>query len=160
MKRSLVVSIASLALLAGCSAEPEAPAQTTTKPTAAAAATTTTKVTLADCRRATPEQTELIAAALNTGLTLGPSFVETSPDGDVYVGANIMRGEERVSSADVWVLRNRQPYALSSDARSRSALADGRKLVDSGKRKLSAGDQYGAKVQDCVVAQIQKDNGK
>ncbi|RDB46179.1 hypothetical protein DVB87_19610, partial [Tsukamurella tyrosinosolvens] len=105
------------------------------------------------CTRARPDQTSIIEAALQDGLTLGPAFAETSPKGDVYIGANILRGTDRISSADVWVYRNGSPFALSSDARSKSSIADGRKLG------LSAGDDTGTKVQGCVVAQTRKDNG-
>ncbi|WP_019204603.1 hypothetical protein [Tsukamurella sp. 1534] len=125
-----------------------------TKTTTAAAPAATSPVNLADCRRADEAQVSLVAAALNPGLTLGPAFSEDSPAGDTYIGANIMRGTERISSADVWVFHNGSPFSLSSDARSRSSIIDGRKL------RLSAGDPAGSKVQDCVVAQLRKDNGK
>jgi len=61
----------------------------------------------------------------------------------VYVGGNIMAGAQRASSGDVWVVQHGGIYSLSSDARKRTLLPDGRDLA-------SAGDQYGSAVIDCI----------
>ncbi|MGY1865267.1 hypothetical protein [Nocardia gipuzkoensis] len=55
-----------------------------------------------------------------------------------------MQGTRKVSSADVWIVDGPAVYALSSDARRRTTLPDGRQVA-------SAGDNYGTKVQGCVT---------
>lgn len=66
-----------------------------------------------------------------------------------YIGGNIFAGEKRVSSGDVWAAKGGAIYSLSSDARKRTSLPDGRKILD-----ISAGDEYGAKVVDCVTVAV------
>lgn len=83
-----------------------------------------------------------------SGQTLADTFAVMSPDGYVYVGGNIMEGETKNSSADVWVAKDGfVVWALSGSAREETPqLADGRDLG------LSAGDQYGQAVQECSIA--------
>lgn len=81
------------------------------------------------------------------GESLIDTFVVTGIDGYVYVGGNIVEGDTKVSSADVWVAQDGFVlHALSGSAREHTPLADGRNLG------LSAGDEYGQAVQDCVIA--------
>ncbi|AUS31669.1 DUF2510 domain-containing protein [Rhodococcus qingshengii] len=67
-----------------------------------------------------------------------------------YIGANIMDSAgTRVSSADIWAQSDGMLFSLSSDARRRTALPDGRKLLD-----ISAGDEFGSAVSDCIMVSV------
>jgi hypothetical protein len=66
-----------------------------------------------------------------------------------YIGGNIFAGEKRVSSGDVWAAKGGAIYSLSGDARKRTSLPDGRKILD-----ISAGDDDGAKVAECVSVAV------
>lgn len=67
-----------------------------------------------------------------------------------YIGANIMDSAgTRVSSADIWAQSDGMLFSLSSDARKRTALPDGRKLLD-----ISAGDEFGSAVSDCIMVSV------
>ncbi|GAB4586930.1 hypothetical protein [Nocardia sp. IFM 10818] len=69
-------------------------------------------------------------------------------DGDRWwIGGHIMDGDRRVSSADVWVADGPLLVSLSGGARRNSTLLDGRDLLS-----LSAGDEEGIAVQNCVTA--------
>ncbi len=83
-----------------------------------------------------------------TGQTLADTFVVESPAGYTYLGGNIMEGETKNSSADVWIAEDGLvTYALSGSAREETQeLEDGRDLG------LSAGDDYGLAVQECTIA--------
>ncbi|MFC9472261.1 hypothetical protein ACFTS5_08710 [Nocardia sp. NPDC056952] len=99
------------------------------------------------CDPAPADAVATISAAFSDrSNTLADAYAVTAPGGVVYVGANIMQGTTKVSSADVWAVRNGSVYSLSGDARRRTTLPDGRKVLD-----ISAGDDYGTKVQGCVT---------
>jgi hypothetical protein len=136
----------------------EAPPTTTTTTSAAAAPTTQPDAArqqqdqaLATLEGCTPAS-DSVVAFLETmitegGLRLDDAYVVDGAKGQ-YVGANFFdETDRRVSSADVWINRNGVWYALSSDARSRTSLPDGRDYA-------SAGDEDGTAVQDCVTAAI------
>lgn len=115
---------------------------------AEAPAVQTTAAAQASCRPAPDQLTTIIASSLNdSGLSLGPAFVVSAPGGLTYVGANIMRGDTKESSADVWVEKDGAVFALSGSAREYSLLPDGRRITDA-----SAGDDYGIAVQNCTTA--------
>ncbi|CAM3538544.1 hypothetical protein TSOC111612_01575 [Tsukamurella ocularis] len=99
----------------------------------------------------------------NEGLSLAMPQQVTAPNGDRYVAGHIMRGAERVSSSDVWLVRSDVTYALTTDARKYSGLADGRRIGGGADRTMtgavSAGDAYGEAVQACVLAATQAANG-
>lgn len=102
----------------------------------------------AACIPATSEIVDQVNANLApTGQTISDVFVVTSPEGYQYVGGNIMEGETKNSSADVWVAQEDFViYALSGSAREATPqLADGRNLG------LSAGDEYGEAVMTCTI---------
>jgi hypothetical protein len=64
-----------------------------------------------------------------------------------YIGADIMNAAgDRLSSNDVWANDGGVLFALSSDARRRTAIPDGRKILG-----ISAGDEFGTDVSDCVL---------
>lgn len=71
--------------------------------------------------------------------------------GDVsYIGANIMDSAgTRLSSADVWAQSDGIIYSLSGDARRRTSFPDGRRALD-----ISAGDEFGIAVSDCIQISI------
>lgn len=123
---------------------------TTSRPTAvgvdATARATAASAPAVRCESAPDGSVAFLNAALsNKGYSLANAQQVTAANGDRYVGGDIMRGGVKASSADVWLLRADVPYALSSDARKLSGLADGRGLA-------SAGDEWGSAVQECVVA--------
>ena len=101
-----------------------------------------------DCTPASPELVDQVNAQLaDTGQTLSDTFVMTSPEGYQNVGGNIMEGDKKTSSADIWIAKDGfVVYALSGSARDETPqLADGRDLG------LSAGDEYGQAVQECTI---------
>lgn len=91
-----------------------------------------------------------IAGSLNdSSLSLGPAFsVYSRRDGLTYIGANIMRGDERESSADVWIEDDGAIYSMSGSAREYSLLPDGRDVLPV---MVSAGDEFGSQVQTCAA---------
>jgi hypothetical protein len=66
-----------------------------------------------------------------------------APKDMIYIAGDIEAAGRRVSSADVWMFQHGAMFALSSDARRRTIFADGRDFA-------SAGDEYGAAVQECI----------
>lgn len=102
------------------------------------------------CTPASQELVDQIDGHLGpTGQTLADTFVVVSPEGYQYVGGNIMEGDTKNSSADVWIADETGFVlcALSGSARDETPqLADGRNLG------LSAGDEYGQAVQECAIA--------
>lgn len=82
----------------------------------------------------------------NSAYVLGPAWAIQSGK-YWWISANIMEGDRRVSSADVWVAEGPLVFALSGDARRNTMLVDGRDLLN-----LSAGDDDGLAVQACVSA--------
>ncbi len=129
----------------------------------ASAAPTSPRVA-ARCEEVPSGTLGFLGAALgNEGLSLAMAQQVTAPNGDRYVAGHIMRGDERVSSSDVWLVRSAVTYALSTDARKYSGLADGRRIGGGADRTMtgavSAGDAYGEAVQACVLAATQAANG-
>ena len=110
--------------------------------------TTTTTPRAASCATASETYVAVINASFKEqGLSLSsPAYAVEAPGGLTYIGANIMRGDIKESSADVWVARDVAVFSLSGSAREYSTLPDGRRLLDA-----SAGDDYGTEVQDCVI---------
>jgi hypothetical protein len=118
------------------SARPAAP------PPAAPPAPTT--VVEPPCRAAPSGVVAAITAAFTDGEQLNNVQAVNAPQDMTYVGGNITRGGEVLSHADVWLVQHGKIYALSSDARRRTLLPDGRDVA-------SAGDEYGTAVQACVA---------
>ncbi|HEY9311637.1 hypothetical protein [Williamsia sp.] len=85
---------------------------------------------------------------IDSSLSLANLQALSAPGGLVYIGADIMRGEERESSQDTWVVEDDVVYALSSSANEFTVLPDGRDLLDV---NISAGDEYGSALQNCVA---------
>ncbi|WP_155976831.1 hypothetical protein [Nocardia sp. 348MFTsu5.1] len=71
-----------------------------------------------------------------------------APRGLVYIGADVLRDGERESGQDIWVVKDDVIYALSGSANKLSILPDGRDLLDV---NISAGDEYGSALQNCVA---------
>lgn len=88
------------------------------------------------------------AMLIDSSLSLANLQALSAPGGLVYIGADIMRGEERESSQDTWVVEDDVVYALSSSANEFTVLPDGRDLLDV---NISAGDEYGSALQNCVA---------
>lgn len=128
----------------------------TPETTTAAAPTTTTAVAAPPPATAAPTSTCADAPAavvqaiegslIDSTQTLTNTFSVTTGH-LTYIGANIMEGETKASSADVWVAQGGAIYAVSGSARDMSSLPDGRKVLD-----VSAGDEWGQQVQECVIA--------
>ncbi|MGX7730897.1 hypothetical protein ACWPOB_16730 [Rhodococcus sp. 2H158] len=96
----------------------------------------------------------LVDSSFTEDAHLEDAWTVDGEDGVTYVAGNIHDSPgDRVSSADVWALRSGALFSLSSDARSRSAAVDGRDVLG-----LSAGDEYGSLVQDCVVTSVRNRN--
>lgn len=169
VKTSLVTVMASLALaVVSCSsAETKEEQETTpTRSSSVAAPATTTAVAQptapvtpaqpppvpvlpANCVVASQDLVDQVNAQLG-GPTLSETFVIESPEDYTYVGGNIMEGDKRLSSADVWIAQEGfVTFALSGSAREYTPrLGDGRDLG------LSAGDEYGQAVQECTIAAL------
>lgn len=159
IRQSALVALA--IALTGCAATDEStatpttttqPPVTTTRPAVITPAPqpTTAPATVPippGCQPAPADVVATISAAFSDpSNTLADTYVVTAPGGLAYIGANIMQGTTKVSSADVWVTRGGSVYSLSGDARRRTTLPDGRKVLSA-----SAGDDYGTKVQGCVT---------
>ncbi len=124
------------------------PAPTTFAPPPPAARSTQTMSQL-PCEIPAEAYVSMIEFSLiDSSLSLTNLQSLTAPGGLVYVGADIMRGDERESSQDTWVIKDDVPYALSSSANEFTVLPDGRDLLDV---NISAGDEYGSALQNCVA---------
>lgn len=95
------------------------------------------------CKSAPTAVVAMINAAFTDGEELVNSQSVDGPDSMTYIGGNIDKAGSRESSGDVWLLSDGVLYALSSDARRRTMLPDGRDLA-------SAGDDYGSELINCV----------
>lgn len=164
-KRLNVLLAATALLVAGCGSAESPPkpgtptgAATTTSGAAAPAPSPTTTMrpsssgtptASGDCGQPPDGVKELIDGSFNGGEKLQDVFAVSGPGNLIYVGGNIIGSDgTKESSADVWLVKNEGiyvVYSLSSDARRRTTWPDGRDLA-------SAGDQYGAAVQDCVTS--------
>lgn len=110
---------------------------TTTPPTVAptaserwlAPSTSSSTAAAAACDEAPARVVEMINAAFTNGEHLEHAQAVRGPNAMTFVGGNIYDAAgERVSSEDAWVLSNGAVYALTSDARRRTLLQDGRDL--------------------------------
>ncbi|PZT93644.1 MAG: hypothetical protein DI630_26760 [Gordonia sp. (in: high G+C Gram-positive bacteria)] len=127
------------------------PTGTTTLAPAAppAVRTTITGPAQVPCETAPDAYVAVIEASLtDSSLSLANLQSLTAPGGLLYIGADIMRGEERESSQDTWVVDDDVVMALSSSANEFTILPDGRDLLDV---TVSAGDEYGSALQNCVA---------
>lgn len=101
----------------------------------------------------TPEQSiidQIDASFIEADRHLEDVFMVYGRKDVAYIGANIMDSAgTRVSSADIWAQSDGMLFSLSSDARRRTALPDGRKLLD-----ISAGDEFGSAVSDCIMVSV------
>lgn len=114
-----------------------------------AAPTTVAPVVAGGCESAPLGVLVTINNALTSPGVLTETAMVTDAEGRQWIGANITTHDgRRVSSADVWVVNGNIIYALSGGARGNSTLHDGRHLLG-----LSAGDDTGIAVQDCVTGQ-------
>ncbi|MBH0118249.1 DUF2510 domain-containing protein [Rhodococcus sp. CX] len=139
-----------------------------TTPAAAApsetARPTTTTTTLAPVRAPEPassateagceEPDPAIVAAIESSLTPGLELihvaaVNTLIDGIeyTYTAGDVFENGERHTSSVVWVTPGFGVMGLSSNSRDVSSLPFGRGILD-----VSAGDEYGSQVQNCVLA--------
>lgn len=84
----------------------------------------------AKCHEAPQRIVDMIDAAFtDPGEHLEHAQAVDGPQSMVYVGGNIFDSTgQKVSSQDTWVMSNGQLYALTSDARRRTLLPDGRDL--------------------------------
>lgn len=159
----IVVGVLAVVLLGGLvaawpSGEPSRPSSSpsTSAPVLVPQRTPTTATPIAECAAADPDLVAQIEGQLGGDHTLADAFqVDSTESGYLYVGGNIMDGETKVSSSDVWIAEDGFVlYALSGTAREMTPLADGRDLG------LSAGDDFGLAVQDCTqVAERARNSG-
>ena len=81
----------------------------------------------AGCQDAPSRIVDIIDASLTDGEHLEHTQAIEGPHSTTYVGGNIFGANGmKVSSQDTWVLSNGQVYAITSDARQRTLLPDGR----------------------------------
>ncbi|AHH16609.1 hypothetical protein NONO_c18090 [Nocardia nova SH22a] len=147
----IVGAVGAIVLARTSSDTSAAPVPTTTRapalstaPAAPIAPTTTTAA--AGCQPAPFGVLVTINNALTSPGVLTETAMVTDPAGRQWIGGNITHNGTRLSSADVWVVNGGIIYALSGGARGNSTLHDGRHLLN-----LSAGDEAGIAVQDCVT---------
>lgn len=117
-------------------------------PTRPAPAQTATE---AGCDEPDPSILSAIEASLTDGRTIDQvAAVSTLVDGIeyIYTAGNVYRPDgSRSVSGVVWVTPGFGVMGLSGNSRDVSTLPFGRGILD-----VSAGDEYGTKVQDCVTA--------
>lgn len=127
-----------------------APAAATTRPapTRPAPAQTATE---AGCEEPDPSILSTIEVSLTEGRTIDQvAAVSTLIDGVeyIYTAGNVYRADgSRSVSGVVWVTPGFGVMGLSGNSREVSTLPFGRGILD-----VSAGDEYGTRVQDCVTA--------
>ena len=103
----------------------------------------------ADCETPSPAIVSQIEASLKVvGRYLAQVQSVEGPDGTTYISANLMEGDKRVSPMVVWATKGAALYAVSSSAQDASQLPDGSVIG------VSAGDQYGSAVQQCVLKEV------
>ncbi|PVY28355.1 hypothetical protein [Williamsia muralis] len=121
----------------------------TLAPPPPAARTTITGPAQVRCKTAPDAYVAVIEASLtDASLSLANLQSLTAPGGLLYIGADIVRGEERESTQDTWVVEDDVVMALSSSANEFTILPDGRDLLDV---TVSAGDEHGSALQNCVA---------
>lgn len=147
----MIAAIAAGMLLAGCGGKSSTEEQlsasasaemSSSKPAPAFIPSTAAPAT--NCIQAPPVLVEAINAAFTGGETIDNAQAVNAPSDMTYIGGNILSGTEVISNRDVWLAQNGAIYALSSDARRRTTLPDGRDIA-------SAGDEYGGAVIDCLA---------
>lgn len=160
MRRVLFAVLVATAV-AGCSSsndsKSDAKATTAPPPSSEAAPSTSASppsvdplVMPAGCLAAPDQLLATINASFNdSSLQLVDAWSVAGQKDVTYIGGNIFAGEKRVSSGDVWAAKGGAIFSLSSDARSRTVLPDGRKILD-----ISAGDEYGSLVSNCVTTAV------
>jgi hypothetical protein len=126
----LVAAIAAMMLLAGCGNSSEKPSQSTpmlSRPPAAAPSQT---ARTPSCSPAPAAIVDMINAAFTNGEHLEHAQSVEAPKAVTFVGGNIFGADgTKASSQDAWLVSGGQVYALSSDARRRTLLPDGRDLA-------------------------------
>lgn len=109
--------------------------------------------TLLSSRCKTPSESTVAAinaSFLEDGYYLADVYMVYGAKDVAYIGANIMAADgSRASSADVWANKGGLLFSLSGDARRRTSLPDGRHVLD-----ISAGDEYGQEVSDCIQTAV------
>ncbi|MFD3812154.1 hypothetical protein [Rhodococcus sp. NPDC058639] len=167
--RAALIALPAALLLAACGGSTDTDDAVVETTTTVAATTSTAATTSAP---ASTSASALTTTALDPRCTAAPSGTVTLVDtalvddvhlqdpwtvegeGVTYVAGNIHDAAgERVSSADVWALSDGVLYSLSSDARERSVAVDGRSILG-----ISAGDEYGSLVQNCVATSVRNRN--
>ncbi|MEV1134537.1 DUF2510 domain-containing protein [Rhodococcus coprophilus] len=140
-------------------ARPPAPRTTALATTTSRPATNTapagapapaSSATEAGCDEPDPSIVSAIEASLNPGLELvNVAAVSTLVDGIeyTYTSADVHKDGKRSSSSVVWITPGFGVMGLSGNSRDVSDLPFGRGILDA-----NAGDEYGSKVQNCVLA--------
>lgn len=126
------------------------PATTTSRLLPAPAPEPASSATEAGCEEPDPTIVAAIEASLTPGLELiHVAAVNTMVDGIeyTYTAGDVFENGERHTSSVVWVSPGFGVMGLSSNSRDVSSLPFGRGILD-----VSAGDEYGSQVQNCVLA--------
>lgn len=131
-----------------------APATTTSRPPTntapAGAPAPASSATEAGCDEPDPSIVSAIEASLNPGLELvNVAAVSALVDGIeyTYTSGDVYKDGKRSSSSVVWITPGFGVMGLSGNSRDVSDLPFGRGILDA-----NAGDEYGSKVQNCVIA--------
>lgn len=95
------------------------------------------------CKAAPSSIVALINGAFTDGEQLIRPVALAGPDDVTYIAGDIARDGKVLLHANVWLAQGPLVFALSSGARKRTVLPDGRDF-------WSAGDEFGTKVQDCI----------
>lgn len=126
------------------------PTTTTSRLLPAPAPEPASSATEAGCEEPDPTIVAAIEASLTPGLELiHVAAVNTMVDGIeyTYTAGDVFENGERHTSSVVWVTPGFGVMGLSSNSRDVSSLPLGRGILD-----VSAGDEYGSQVQNCVLA--------
>lgn len=126
------------------------PTTTTSRPLPAPAPEPASSATEAGCEEPDPSIVAAIEGSLTPGLELiHVAAVNTLVDGIeyTYTAGDVFENGERHTSSVVWVTPGFGVMGLSSNSRDVSNLPFGRGVLD-----VSAGDEYGSRVQNCVLA--------
>lgn len=116
--RRLLATVLVLSAIAACSSsepEPAAGPGPTPAPNAQLAGIAET------CREAEPNELQAVERVLADGYTLGPATVAAHPEGQLLI-ADVLEDEERVSSADAWLLDLPSAVPVTSSAEEYSTV--------------------------------------
>ncbi|MCV7173869.1 hypothetical protein H7I41_28500 [Mycobacterium manitobense] len=146
----IFAAIAAVLVIAGCGG-PDRPPKSTTVSYGAPLVTepaieqpVTTVSPAANCTEAPTAIVDMINAAFTDGEQLEHTQAVNAPDATTYVGGNIFGADgTKASSQDTWLVSNGAVFAITSDARRRTLLPDGRDIDP-------AWGQYNAAVYQCV----------